>query len=338
MKFFSFLLILFISGCLSLQTHRKTKEFRLMFYNVENLYDTIDEPHVQDNEYMPNSIKNWTSERYRKKIADLAQVLCLGGNKVPPAIIGFAEVENKEVVQDIFRESCFESQKYAIIHGNNREPRGINVALAYRKDQFRHLGHKLLFINRSDEKSHNWSGILYVKGIVFGSDTLHLFINHWKSRNGEQDETEIKRMYEAQALRRAIDSLSFLFRNPKIILMGDFNDEPADSSMRTIINRKPDTTGTQMQNLMLALEKPGDGTYSHKGRWLFFDQVLVSNSLLNSGTNLHVKEGSLKVVKYDFMLKYNEKADDQIPFKTYAGDNYLGGISDHLPLTLCLER
>ncbi|MBC8315166.1 MAG: endonuclease/exonuclease/phosphatase family protein [Bacteroidetes bacterium] len=309
---------------------------KVVFYNVENLFDTIDDKHKNDNEFLPGSKKNWDSEKYIQKIRNLGHVLYSIDNAELPAIIGFCEVENREVLEDLIRFSPLAGSPYEIILEEGSDPRGIDVALIFRSDRFSCLSHQAISSSNHSRSRH----ILYVKLLGPAEDTLHLFVNHWKSRFGGEKKTRPKRMENAILLREVIDSLFALDTKTNILIMGDMNDEPDDESIilgleALPITKKPETG--ELYNLFYRSFKEGEGTIWYKD-WDLFDQIIVSGNLLitKRKNRPHIDSPYGFIMNKHWML-YKNNFGENIPLRSYRGGKYLKGYSDHLPVYTILS-
>lgn len=308
---------------------------RILFYNVENLFDTIDTEGVNDAEFTPTSDKKWDSERYADKLNKLSKVIASADTGYFPDILGICEIENKDVLEDLINTPLLNKAKYEILHQNSPDKRGIDVALAYTK-KYTPLSTSYILIDLPGNRSHT-RDILYSKGLLY-KDTLHVFVNHWPSRYGGKEKSDPKRAFTAQILRNTIDSIQRADKNPKIIIMGDFNDYPPDSSLSMILNAKasPSDNPDDLVNLAWEINANGDGSYNYKGDWGALDQFIVSGSLFEQG-KLTADQQSYSVVKKEWML-YTNKKGKQSPARSYGGETYYGGYSDHLPILLKLKR
>lgn len=313
------------------QEPRSDNEFRIMFYNVENLFDTFDDPFVDDDEFTKNGEKDWSFYRYQQKLNNLAKTIIAVGGWEPPEIIGLSEVENFQVLHDLVTQTPLKPFNYQIIHENSNDARGIDNALIYRSGKINKILHHPIGI-----PDLNTRDILYVVLSYRTLDTIHLFVNHWPSRYGGKDFTEHKRMLVAKKLRQSVDSLFRPDRNDKIVIIGDFNDEPNDISLVKELKALSLENGLddhQLYNLSFPDFKDGNGTLVYKQidhTWFLFDQVIVSGSLI-SGDGLQVKELKNHIFKVDWLLK-NER-----PNRSYQGPIYRGGFSDHLPIFIDLH-
>jgi predicted extracellular nuclease len=299
---------------------------QLAFYNVENLFDTIPSATTKDDDFTPAGKQKWTAERYAKKIADLAAVF---DSMQWPDIIGLAEVENRQVLEDLVHRMPA-AQSYEIVHFDSPDDRGIDVAVLYRTDRFRSLGEHTLPVEiATDTALIRSRDVLYA---VFASqisgDTLHLFVNHWPSRVGGKLETAPRRMKAAQVLRGAVEGLWSAMPQAHIVIMGDFNDTPVDESIQYVLSAKGATPSQLLVNLSEPAARSGLGSYNFRGNWDMLDQVLVSESLLR-----HAAWGTLdfEVFQRPFLLFEHERFGLS-PNRTYGGPNYYGGFSDHLPV------
>ncbi len=312
---------------------------RVMFYNTENLFDTIDDPTINDNEFLPESKKHWTKYRYWEKQQHIAKVILNLGEWHTPALIGLSEVENQQVVEDLVHQEALRNFDYQIIHQESPDHRGIDVALLYRKDIFKPIDVLFIPIHFPFNKRSKTRDILYASGKI-GNDTLHVFVNHWPSRYGGAKASQPKRNYVASVLRKYVDSLDRIYRAPNILIMGDFNDDPKDHSISETLKAAHDTIGLDpmaLFNPMFAIHSRGDGTLKYHGKWNLFDQIIVSVNMLMASNNIKTKPGSAHIFEASWLLEEDTKYPGKSPIRTYAGPRYLGGYSDHLPVYLDIE-
>lgn len=298
------------------------------FYNVENLFDTIDDPLKKDNEFTPDSAKNWNSERYDQKIEMLAEVIASMGSASNPAIIGLCEVENIGVLNDLSANAQIKKAKYAPILIEGPDQRGIDVALLYSKKLFKPISSNSYRINLGDDERPT-RDILHVRGALKGGGPIiHIFVNHWPSRYGGAEKSEPKRIAAAKVLAAKTDSIHQLYPNEAIICMGDFNDYPDNRSLTEFLS-----TGETdvLANLMSGLKEAKRGSYNYRGDWDFLDQIIVSRSLID-GNLPDIVSGSTAPFFTDSMVYTHPKYGDVKPKRTYGGPEYLGGYSDHLPV------
>lgn len=303
------------------------------FYNVENLFDTIDDQYTIDEQFLPNSEKLWNSEKYTIKLNSLAKVIS-HFDKELPIFLGMAEIENKGVIEDLIKTDQLLKGNYGIVHEESPDKRGIDVGFIYRKDYFKVLSHQNLEVSIADEPDFFTRDILYVKGELKDNDVLHVFLNHWPSRRAGQEESEYKRVRAATVLRSKIDELLAEDKNAKIIIMGDFNDYPNNKSIIEVLKAKGDRDfkNGNLYNLAFNLEQKNKGTYNYRGDWGMLDQLIISEGTYKSDNGLHVTYENCKILELDWMLFTDPKYGDKKPSKTYGGNEYYGGYSDHLPI------
>jgi predicted extracellular nuclease len=323
---------------------------RIVFWNVENLYDPYDDSTRLDNEFIPGGTMRWTYSRFRIKLNHTAKTLVAAGEWVPPAIIGLCEVENRYVMNKLIFDSPLKYFGYRMIHHESPDLRGIDVALLYRPQVIRILHSRPVRIVFPFDTSARTREILHVRVQVISQcrdssgssrpDTLDLLVNHWPSRRGGYAESQPRRDYVAGILRHLIDSL--LLRDPerKILVMGDFNDEPASASIRTILRSlHPDSASqpSDLRNLMAPFSGK-TGSHRFRGVWSLLDQFMVSESLFKPGHGLHVIPGSASIFRAGFLLEEDVKYFGPKPVRTFNGLRYQGGFSDHLPIVVDLEE
>lgn len=336
------ILILFSSCFINKKSTKCDKEsFTVISYNVENLFDYEDDIlNTGDDEFLPTASKQWTKERYEKKINDLAKVLYSIDSIDLPEIAAVFEVENRRVLEDLINTDYLKSGNYGIAHEDSPDGRGIDVALIYKKEKFNYILHKTLKIELENDTTFATRDILYVKGNN-GNDTFHIFVNHWPSRRGGQAESEHKRVYAASVLRNFIDEIFKNEPNANIIIMGDMNDEPQNKSLSETLNAKnnnPLTSSSELYNLMYDKDLNKEGTFSYNGEWNMLDNMIISKNLLTKEDGFKADYTSGTIFKADFLLYYNTKIDQKTPSKTFGGDNYFGGYSDHLPIYMTLHK
>lgn len=308
----------------------------IVFYNVENLFDTIDQSDVIDEDFLPSGKLKWNSERYKTKLQHLEQVITynLQNN---PVLIGLVEVENGNVVMDLAKTGKLANTSYRLAHKDSPDARGIDCALLYDGDRFKPLVISNLAVTIDSIPDFKTRDVLYVKGELKGRKVLHVFVNHWPSRRGGELESEIKRIQAAKVARAKIDEI--LKDDPKanIVLMGDFNDHPNNVSLLETLKAKPLTDkNADLYNLLYDDQEAGLGTHNFKNEWGVLDQFIVSKTLYNGKKRIKLLTKDAVILKEDFLLY---KAGDGMmkPSTTYGGDKYYGGYSDHLSIRLFLK-
>ena len=336
MKYIFYLALYLVFSASGIFAQETGNRFTILFHNVENLFDTEDAPLFEDEAFTPDGAMRWTEDRYEKKITDLARVILSVPEKELPAVIGLAEVENRKVLQDLVAARGIRRAGYEIVHEEGEDPRGIECALLYRTDLFRYISHELIPIEDPVDPQYRYRGILHVHGKAPDGSSLHLFINHWKSRSEGVAETERQRMFSAITLRRALDLLLARESDFRVIIMGDFNDEPTNRSITNGLaasNKRKNIHLGDHYNLYHDLHNiHNEGSYVYQGRWNMLDQVIVSYNLLNAERGLTTGFDGGKILKKEWMMTGDDKNGTLIPAATYRGKEYLGGPSDHLPL------
>ncbi len=322
----------------------KAQEFEtavIGFYNVENLFDTLDSPDTWDTEFTPSGKRRYGTYIYQDKLQHLARVISEIGTDISPdgpAILGVAEVENRAVLEDLVRQQAIASRDYRIVHFESPDFRGIDVALLYQAKYFEVKQARAipLKLYNEDGSLRVTRDILFVSGDFMG-EPLHLLVNHWPSRRGGQNATQAYRNAGAAVCKNIVDSLLQADPAAQIIIMGDLNDDPNSPSVKKILKAKKKAKQVGEGELFNALYAPfskGFGTLAWRDSWNLFDQLIISEGLLR-------KEGfffyKAKVFRKDYLLQKTGTYKGY-PKRTFAGDDYLGGYSDHLPVYLVLLR
>lgn len=318
------------------------RNFTVVFYNVENLFDTINSPGINDGEFTPSGSYQWNTKPYRKKLEDIAKVLSSVNPLELPEIIGLCEVENKEVLTDLIRTGQMQGGNYAIVHETGPDARGIDVALLYRQNAFNYLSHKAIPVNFPFDSNSKTRDILYVKGLAAEKDTFHLFVNHWSSRVGGEVQTEPKRVFAAMKLRNHVDSLFRINPVAKILIMGDFNDEPTNASVFQFLNannKRKNYAYNELYNLMYDIHNMEiQGTYYFRGNWNMLDHLIVSRPFFDKTQGYFLEYESGKIFRAPWMLEKANRNGDEPPLRTFTGREYKGGPSDHLPVYMILQK
>jgi len=324
------ILVIAISSCTSV---RKTlrNEYTVVSYNVENLFDTVDDPKIPDEEFLPTSEKKWDSERYQKKLNDLVRVITEINPKELPEIVGLVEVENRTVLEDLTLTGALKNQKYGIIHEESPDYRGIDVALIYRQDAFQEISHETLPVVFPDDPEFKTRDILHVTGKI-RNKIVHVFVNHWPSRIGGDEKTEPKRVLAASVLKSKTDQILAEDPSARIIIMGDMNDEPANKSLFETLGAESPDSGARLVNLMMPDDAKGLGTYFFSGSWNMLDNLVVSDALIK-GKRFQVVDKKGFIFTNDWMI-FTNKNGDKTPNRSYVGNKYVAGVSDHFPVYL----
>lgn len=317
--------------CSSKAQQTDADRYRIMFYNVENLFDPYDDPEKNDNDFTPDGNYRWTEYRWREKTAKIAKVIRAVGQGQLPTIIGFCEIENRLVLDELARHPIIRDGKYQVVHYESPDRRGIDVGFFYRDERFLLVYSEPIRVTVDNNPNFATRDILYVKGVLAGVDTLHLFVNHWPSRLGGASTSEPNRIAAAQILRSKTDSIQAAISSANILIMGDFNDEPDDISLRKVLQAGHIHETTALVNLMLSLPA-GEGSHRFQGRWGYLDQIIVSRPLINTMNALQIVNFRANVFSDNFLLEDDTRYPGKMPFRQFIGFKFNGGYSDHLPV------
>ena len=313
------------------------------FYNLENFYDTEDDPKTRDEDFTPTGPYHYTEAIYHQKLHNLATVISkLAVDVTPdgPALIGHAEVENDKVLQDLIAQPELRDRHYKFVHFNSPDARGIDVAMLYNPKYFTVLHARALYtdISRFGEKGGKTRDVLYVTGLING-DTTHVFVNHWPSRRGGQAASDPLRAIAAGVSRKITDSLMKANPAAKVINMGDLNDDPTDPSIVKVLGAKgnKDKVGlSDLYNPWVAFYNQGIGTLGYNDSWDLFDQIMVSGSYLKGPENQwHYYKA--EVFNRDF-LKEKFGQYKGYPHRSFSGETWINGYSDHFPTIVYLIK
>lgn len=304
-----------------LQSYKKRA---IVSYNVENLFDTIDDPAIIDEDFLPQGKLKWNTERYHVKLHKLVEAITLN-LKENPIIIGLVEVENSAVITDLKNTGRLAQTRYEIAHKESPDARGIDCGLLYDSERFKLLDVANLAVKIDSIPDFNTRDVLYVKGELKDGKIIHLLVNHWPSRRNGEQESAVKRIQAAQVARKQVESI--LKQDPKanIVIMGDFNDYPTNESILML-------QGTELVNLLADEHAARQGSYNYKGEWGALDQFLVSSSLIKGKNGIKLNTKGSQVVYDEKLLFTDKKSGSKKPNATYGGPNYYGGYSDHLPI------
>lgn len=303
------------------------------FYNLENLFDTKNDPDKLDDDFTPKGFKEWNDYKFDKKIIKLSNVISKIGKEdtgTSPSLLGVAEIENRYVLESLIQSDNLKDEGYAIVHHDSPDERGIDVGLLYKKKDFTvQTSNAITVYLDAEEGGRDYTrDILYIKGILLGT-VVHIFVNHWPSRRLGASETSGKRIVAAKRNREFIEKIQNENPEARIIIMGDFNDGPHSESVKNHLVK------TDFYNPMLYLGTRYAGSLSFKFEWFIFDQIIFSNNFVRLHENDLLYDRS-DIFNDFFLTEYKGKFKGN-PFRTYAGKRYLGGYSDHFPVYSILE-
>ncbi|MEO9572223.1 MAG: endonuclease/exonuclease/phosphatase family protein [Polaribacter sp.] len=315
---------------------KKSKDiYTVGFYNVENLFDTIDNPNTFDDDFTTNGKKNWNHKRYRDKVKKLGSVISQLGNEKSyhaPAIVGLVEVENAKVVEDLANSKYLRKHHYNFVHYDSPDDRGIDVALLYNKQMFELLGSENFPLYLEDEEGDRdyTRDVLVVYGNLNG-ELVHILVNHWPSRREGTEESEYKRIEAAKLARSIVEVIQAKSYDAKIMIMGDFNDDPTSKSIKEHL-----VTEDFYNPMEALLDRDTVGTLTYDSKWNLFDQIIITKNFLEPQIDKHhFKHAEVFNKKWLRIFKGKLKGS---PFRTYIGPWYQGGFSDHFPVYLYLKK
>ncbi|MBO6517306.1 MAG: endonuclease/exonuclease/phosphatase family protein [Bacteroidia bacterium] len=315
----------------------ETASLHIGFYNVENLFDTIDDPTTFDGQFLSDSAYDWNTDKYTTKINNLATVITSMRDGRPPDFLGLCEVENRTVLEDLVKDEKLKKLNYNIAHIDSKDARGIDVAALYNPKALKlvELGVKSVDLSMYDERTRD---ILWVKMTSIQSEEVFYFlVNHWPSRRGGLAESEPKRRQAAKSLLELKDSLIKSDPKANLVIMGDFNDEPTNVSITEelgAVSAAEGISNTQVFNAMWALKESGKGTYCFRGNWNMLDQLMVNGNLLN-GKTWDYQPNSAEILDSKW-LRQGEGKYEGYPLRTFGGRKYLKGYSDHFAVSILL--
>jgi len=315
---------------------------RIAFYNVENLFDTINSPNTKDEDFLPEAKSNWNTPKYVKKLNHIAEVIKALDF---PLVMGLCEVENATVVNDLIHQNELKDKNYALVHYESSDERGIDCALIYQSSKYKVTNSKTIKINFPADISKSGDGYTYttrdvlrVDGVLGGKEKVTFFVNHWPSRGRDgQQKSEARRVYVANVLKKEVDGILKNDPNANIIIMGDLNDETDNISVSSTLGAKdPSLYSTStLINWMIPLDNANTGSHNYKGEWNMLDHIISTSTLANPNSTLKLSNPT--IFKEDFILYYDKKANEKLPSRTYVGEKYYGGYSDHLPVYIQLN-
>lgn len=332
------LFVLLLISAAGWSQEKKFAVYGVAFYNLENLFDTIRDTTINDEEFTPKGANAWDEYKYSNKLKNMSFVLNqLGGKLLPngPAVIGVAEVENLKVLKDLTATGDFAAKGYEIVHYDSPDRRGVDVALLYNPKIFRVESSKAIPLNFENAPNFKTRDQLLVTGYI-GNDKINVIVAHWPSRRGADSEPREK----AAALgKRIIDSLYKADPNAKVIYMGDLNDDPFDKSTSKVLNaqkEQKEVASNGLFNPFWNILSSGVGSLAYKGSWNLFDQIIVSGNLLGKDRST-LKYWKAEVFNKDFLIN-QDGADKGYPKRTFSKGVWTNGYSDHFPTLIYLLR
>lgn len=326
---------------LNAQQERLFKVGCIAFYNVENLFDTINDPKTNDEEFLPDGTMRWNTAKYNHKLLKLSEVIAgIGTEFTPdgPAILGLSEIENREVIEDLIAMPLIARRNYQIIHYHSPDRRGVDVALIYQPKYFKPTNHKSYTLRVEGMPRFYTRDQLVVSGL-FDGEEMHFIVNHWPSRRGGEKRSLPLRMAAAKLSRHITDSLLQINPQAKIVVMGDLNDNPTNKSitegLRAKGNRDKLTEG-DLYNPTYALYRRGIGSNAWRDTWSLFDQVIVSQGFLGDDYSSY----RFRTFRVYNKVELTQKSGrfKGYPWRTFVGTDFMGGYSDHFPTYIIIAK
>ncbi|GAA4966118.1 endonuclease [Algibacter aquimarinus] len=304
------------------------------FYNIENLFDLRDSRFTNDGDFLPESVKRWTPKRYKNKLRKIGFAVSNIGKEETgkhPAIVGLAEVENAKVLKDLISSKHLEDCNYDYVHFDSLDERGIDVAMLYDTTVFKPLHTETFSVSLTDEdNTPDYTRDILLVGGALDGEYIYFIVNHWSSRREGQKETEFKRIAASEKVSEIISSLTQDDEHVKIMILGDFNDDPYNESIKLLIDNHA------LFNPMETLRSFTRGTVKHRRQWFLFDQILISTNFFKNSKD-EFEFFKANIFDADF-LKQFKGLFKGAPFRTYVGKKYKGGYSDHFPVYTILKK
>ncbi len=341
-RYFLFFSLIFLFNVAQAQD-KQFKIGSIGFYNLENLFDINDDDDVRDTEFTPEGKNLWSQERYEEKLANMAFVISQIGLDLCPSglsVLGVCEIENRSVLEDLVAHPLLADRDYQIVHQNSPDERGIDVALLYQASHFTlDEARSLELILIKDDGERNFTRDILVVSGTFDDERMHFMVNHWPSRSGGEKRSEGGRRAAAELCRTAVDSIYKVEPEAKIIIMGDLNDNPNNKSVVKDLQSTGVLKGLKKQGLynpMHGMFRQGNGTTAWRDSWSLFDQLIVSEPLINAKSHSYTYHKAK--IHNPAMLKQANGKYKGYPFRTFAGGQYKGGYSDHFPVYVYLTK
>ena len=333
----------FSTGFSQSKTKHTYKVATIGFYNLENLFDTINDPLINDEEFLPTGSKLYSGKVYLDKLKNLSEVISqLGIEETPDgvAMLGVAEIENRSVLEDLIIQPKLKNRKYKIVHYDSPDARGIDVGLLYNPAYFKVIESGALNVplKNPDGTPYATRDVLWVFGL-FRGEPMHVFVNHWPSRRGGEEASAPGRALAAGVAKAKIDSIRVNNPDAKIVLMGDLNDDPLSPSVTEVIKAKGDSVQIgrdEMFNPWTNYYKKGIGTLAYNDAWNLFDQIMIAPSFLSQNQSGFFFQKAV-IFNRPYLVQKSGKYKGY-PLRTYDFDIYMSGYSDHFPVYVVLLK
>ncbi|MBE6203596.1 MAG: endonuclease/exonuclease/phosphatase family protein [Rikenellaceae bacterium] len=321
------------------------KPYMVAFYNLENLFDIYDDPETHDEEFTPDGIKQWNETKYQKKLTNMERVLfdMAAIQKDYPIVIGVSEIENRSVLEDLISQPKLKGANYRICHYDSPDARGVDVAFLYRADVFKLEGSDNIKLVVEELPDFRTRDFVVMWGTIEG-EPFYFLVSHWPSRLGGKEASQFKRDACAKQIREIKDKLLAENPNTKVIVMGDFNDDATDASLVKVMGAKgkvKDLAEGDFFNPFFQMLRAGHGTLAYQDMWNLFDNICVTENLVND------EPGKLKLIKgkkfygnifrRPYMLQQEGQYKDY-PLRTFVTNNFQNGFSDHFPVYIYIGK
>ena len=321
------------------------KPYKVVFYNLENLFDIHDDPETHDEEFLPKGVKKWNAKKYQMKLTNMERVLfdIAAINRDYPIVIGVSEIENRSVLEDLISQPKLKGANYRICHYDSPDARGVDVAFLYRADVFKLQGSDNIKLVVDELPNFKTRDLVVMWGTI-EDEPFYFLVSHWPSRLGGKEASQFKRDACAKQIRGIKDSL--LAANPatKVVVMGDFNDDATDASLVKTMGAKGKTEELvkgDFFNPYFQMLRAGYGTLAYQDAWNLFDNICVTENLVNA------EDCKLRIIKGDkfygniFTRPYMIQQEGQYkgyPLRTFVTNNFQNGFSDHFPVYIYIGK
>ena len=345
-KLLSLLIVMFLVGAMNAQAQeKKFSVYAIGFYNLENLFDTCHDAGKNDYEYLPDGRNKWSGLKYTSKLRNMARVLSeMGTDKLPLvgcAAIGVSEVENAKCLTDLCNQDVLKARNFQFCHIEGPDQRGVDCGLLYNPSLFTVRNVKLVpyVYDLPKDSMRATRGFLVVSGTM-ANEHVTIIVNHLPSRGASSYYRELG----GKQIRVVKDSLIAEDPLVKLFIMGDMNDDPKDPSMSVALGAKRKIEEVKEQadlyNPFWDIHASGTGTLMYDGAWNLFDQIILSNSLLNQKGQRDYSTLKLwqpQIFRRDYLFQQEGKYKGNT-LRTHAGGVWLNGYSDHLPTLVYLVK
>ncbi|MEG1539434.1 MAG: endonuclease/exonuclease/phosphatase family protein [Muribaculaceae bacterium] len=334
--------IAFLASFAGISQGKQYQVYGVAFYNLENLFDTINNNGKYDLEFSPEGPRQWNSEKYHSKLKNMSYAISqmtTSTTPMGPAIIGVSEIENRSVLDDLVKEESIRKWHLQVVHHDSPDRRGVDVGLLYNPRMFRVLNVTNTTLTVEGKPEFRTRDQMCVTGML-GGDKVSIIVNHWPSRLGGQEQSSFLREAAARLSKHLADSVLAVDPNQGVIIMGDLNDDPMDKSVAKEIgavrDKKDATAAGGFYNPWWAMLDKGIGTLAYRGQWNLFDQIIVTGNLVGKDRST-LKYVKSEIFNRDF-LKQQEGKYKGYPLRTHAGGVYMNGYSDHFPTIIYLAK